>query len=485
MSLILTQALQEVSKNKKFLFMVFILAFFLRAMVFQVNKTGHTQLFFDSAQYHDIATHMLNGRGCSLATVTHMPQGDGTLVEVKRGIPLVNLDSYRDERFGLKIEPNFYRLPGYPLFLALCYRLFGSDIENALWVQLILASFIPILIFILSLVLFPRNLLVARMVALASAMHVGFVLYASIPLTESLFMLFFLLFCILFFSALSDKSDFKQFLLVGLLLGCVSLIRAVGHYLVVLSIIMLLCSRFSWRFKLQYGSIFAGGWLAVVSWWLIRNFALTGYFFFHTLPGHHFLQYSAVGVAMEVEHSNFFVTRSAFLHQWNNAIDDEELSLSHTLNQYETCRLAERIAFSYLAKHPLVTIKLACKEIARTCILPYSAFVLALPRGTMYDGSTTWWQKIKPFLIGQVVHSFFIPFVYIEIMMSLLMLVGILMFLWNISRYWDQVFKMTPFIGLLLFITLSYGCARLRLPAEPFLLIMAVFGLSKLLLFAD
>jgi ABC-type glycerol-3-phosphate transport system permease component len=33
-----------------------------------------------------------------------------------------------------------------------------------------------------------------------------------------------------------------------------------------------------------------------------------------------------------------------------------------------------------------------------------------------------------------------------------------------------------PFIVMLVGITLAYGCARLRFPVEPFLLIMASYG---------
>ena len=46
---------------------------------------------------------------------------------------------------------NFRRLPGYPMFLAVGYKIFGdADIKKTLWAQVFLSCFIPILIFFLS-----------------------------------------------------------------------------------------------------------------------------------------------------------------------------------------------------------------------------------------------------------------------------------------------------------------------------------------------
>jgi len=253
---------KTINKEKKFLFFLFVFSFLVRAVVFYFYL-GEDKNFWqvDSNTYHTSAVELSKGQGFSL------PNG----------------------------KPNFYRLPGYSLFLASYYKLFGEDKKNVLWMQILLAALIPLLIFLLSLALFPTRKLLAQCAAFYSSGHLGLVLYSGFFMTESLFIFFLLLFFILFLSTIHcyfcpkkkrlrqkktpacaqvpyipeeggsgpayislheklygddfvkhqlcyqqytrapEQKDYLFLLLAGLALGAATLIRPVGHYLVALA----------------------------------------------------------------------------------------------------------------------------------------------------------------------------------------------------------------------------------------------------------
>ncbi len=326
--------IQRIFKNeKKFLLFLFIFSFLVRAVIFHFYL-GNNENFWqvDSNTYHVTAVEITKGNGFSL------PDG----------------------------RSNFYRLPGYPLFLSAYYKLFGEDKKNVLWWQIFLASLIPLLIFFLSLTLFPARTLLAKVASLYSSIHLGLVLYSGFFMTETPFILFLLLFFILFFSSTHlsfctdgkktkkstkeaecttipfvpeasgfgpgfmnlheklygkdyekqqmcflknvNKKEHKHYMFLlgaGFCLGLASLIRPVGHYLIVIAILMLLVSKNWWEDKIGKSIILSLGWLIPVLFWLIRNYLLIGHIFFHTLPGGHFLYLSAARTAMHVHETSY------------------------------------------------------------------------------------------------------------------------------------------------------------------------------------
>ena len=81
-------------QEKRFLISIFLLALFVRLLLFAtfLSKNENYSVYFDSAQYQTVAQSIVQGKGVA--------DSDGT--------------------------PNFYRLPGYPAFLAGCYALFDG-----------------------------------------------------------------------------------------------------------------------------------------------------------------------------------------------------------------------------------------------------------------------------------------------------------------------------------------------------------------------
>jgi hypothetical protein len=439
---------RAIKNNFWYLTLLFLGAFLLRALFF-IHFTRHGQnayIYVDSQQYLDVAHNLRAGKGFCLND-------------------------------GLKA----YRLPGYPAFLAMFaltprqssgLSMSGSW-KLALWIQIILASVLPLLIFFLSLTLLPGNFLVAWIAAGASALHPGFVLYAGMIATESLCVLFLLLFFIVFFN--------QRFWLAGMFLGLASLFRPLGHYVLLIALCMIVVLSYAWKKKVAFVFRLSAGWLAIVAPWLIRNFLLFGHLFFHSLPGLHFLQYSAAHVVAQAESCQYPVARAKLLNEWKEEVGKQEQRQGRQLNEYEQCREAEKLTATIVKQHPWLMLKYSCSELFKTGAGLYSAIILLADGAAWpdYGSKVTWMTKIKRFLKPDVKRWFLVPFIYLDILFLLLMILGFGLFLLQALQdvYVRSVLmSMLPLVVLLMGLTVAYGGARLRMPAEPLLLIGAVYG---------
>ncbi len=174
--------------TKTHLFILFIAAFLIRAMtmyfVVQPNKYYNQP---DTPSYHTGALCLAYGNGMST--------------------PGNN-------------KPIFWRTPGYPLYLAFFYNWYGLQGVNlednkqavlaALWVQILLCSLIPILLFYLAFML-TGIYSISWVTAWISVFHIGQVLASTYVLTEGLAVIFFYLFLLFFYKIIiHNQSSFKN-----------------------------------------------------------------------------------------------------------------------------------------------------------------------------------------------------------------------------------------------------------------------------------
>jgi len=492
-----------VKKHKKFLLLLFAISFFIRALVFYgYLSRDHHYWQVDSHTYHKVALQIADGEG------------------------ITNHDG----------SPHFYRLPGYPLFLGLCYKIFGESKVAALWIQVLLASLIPILIFFLSLVLFPSFFLLARVVSLYSCVHLGLVLYSGFFMTESLFLFFFLIFLILFFSCMLTKkrpknikkseddrflympdpgctsvpfvqwhekhfgkqirqsllkqykqsakfeSYYQRLLFAGLALGVASLVRPVGHYLMFVTFLLLLFFVTSWQQKFQHSFLIFLGWFLPISFWLLRNLVLTGHLFFHTLPGGHFLYLSAARVAMHVHDTSYQHARKILEKNVTERIKTFTAEHGRRPQEIEDCTIKERLALEYFFKAPLITLKHWMTDMFRTMFSLYSAELLYLEAGRKdveyFEKGRSWQSMFERYLVPNTKNLWLKSIIWSEIALYLFVLLGFLLFSLQAfaSCNWLFLYKLgiaLPYMMLFIVISLAGGYARMRLPVEPLLLIFS------------
>ncbi|MCF7899141.1 glycosyltransferase family 39 protein [Candidatus Babeliales bacterium] len=427
-------------KQSKFILLLFLISFFIRAFIFQFYLSKNEKYWqIDSNTYHLIAQNI--AQNCKISA-------DGQ-------------------------NPSFYRLPGYSLFLAACYKIFGENKVLALWVQVLLASFIPILIFFLSLILFPANILLAQISSLYSCFQLGLVLYSGFFMTESLFIFFFLLFAILFFS-----FDKKKLFWAGIFLGLASLIRPVGHYLIFLSILILLINQDLFINKIKKIILIFLGWFIIIFPWLLRNYLLLGQIFFHTLPGGHFLYFSATRVCMIPNNCTYQESRQKIEQKVKESFDKHETKLGRKLNDIESCNIMQNLAIKIFKKYPIIALKHWFTDILRTSLSLYSSEIILLENKrehpNYFSEKHNIWCMFKRYLLPQTDNIFLKIIIYLEIILFVFILFGFFMCLIKFNFVQNFILlKILLFILLFLFTGLSGGFSRMRLPIEVFLIILS------------
>jgi 4-amino-4-deoxy-L-arabinose transferase-like glycosyltransferase len=426
---------------------LFIVSLIVRLSLFYgfLSQDNRHHVYFDSDQYQTIAEKIVEGKGCAL----HNNQ------------------------------PQTYRLPGYSLFLAAVYSVVGIHEHAAMVVQIIISSTIPVLIYLLSTILLPTAPIVGLCAAIVSCFHIGFVLYSGMLATESLFVFFFLLFLLGFYTTLFQRSQWYYVFGAGVALGCASLIRPVGLPLLILACLMLLIRwGFSGKSMRSILSLLLS-WSMTVAPWLIRNYCLMGALFFHTLPGLHFLQYTATKIIMQADQLTYVEARARALDEWQQVIVKQEESTGEKLNDYRRCCLGERLALSYAFRYPVSFLYNSMLEMFKTTFSLYSAQMIFADKQEWTEYKTgvgTLWAKIQRYFFPSVNTWWLTPLTHIEIIFHILLVLSSALFvlcgLWSEKERKILLYTL-PFIFLFIGLTCAYGCARLRLPFEPFLVIYA------------
>jgi hypothetical protein len=312
---------------------------------------------------------------------------------------------------------------------------------------------------------------IAKISSICMALSFGTILYAGFVMSETVFMVFFLLFIILFFQ--------KKYLFSGICLGIVSLIRPVGHFLLPLMILFLLFSKDSFMVKITHSVRLCFSWLLMVSWWLFRNFLLTGSLFFHSMSGNHFLIFFAPDIVAQEERSSFHEARTKLQKERDDIIAKKEKLLGKKLSDFEQQNVAQAVANIYLQKYPLTTFKRAIFNIVKT-LFGFHSSVLVYKYSSNFPGyrtSISWWDKFAFYLFPDLEHTWLKYIVYAEIVWMLIIFLGfagsIVCAFFN-EELFGLCVKTLPIITFFVFLTLGIGLARLRFPVEPFLIINAI-----------
>lgn len=435
-------------QKKYFLLFLFIVSFVVRLLFFSAFlKNNSLQLAFDSGHYHAAALSLVEGKG------------------------FTNVDG----------SPHVYRLPGYPIFLAAGYALSNHNVTVTLLVQCLLASFIPLLVFGLAVVVFPTIPVVAYVSSFVTVMHVGFLTFAGMIMSETLFTFFFLM-CLLFVCGVI-RGWWRWWALVGsgLNLGIASLIRPSGPLLLMAAIILLLLCLRPYRYAIKAALIFCGSWLAVVGMWLARNFLLTGSLFLHTLSGPHLLNHGAARVVMMAHRCSYQEAQGIVTASLEQRIHEQTVHKQRPLYEWERCPITEKFALQTLLSYPWQTMHLCVNNVAKTLLSLYSSELLFIDSGGQlpaYTSQPDVSDMFMRFLCPRLHDIRIVWIIYFEIFMHLFILLGLFGFFVIMLRYhWipDRiVLYLLMFACLFILPTCICGFARLRLPIEPIFIMLSV-----------
>ncbi len=399
-------------------------------------------LMFDSGHYHTMAVHLLQqGSFCDAMGVY-----------------------------------DFYRMPGYPFFLAICYKIFGVWPQAAIALQMLIAACMPVQILFLTRAIgvacnFRLQLTkqLSWIVAVIMIFHVGALVFSGLLMTDMLFAMAFSGFLHLLVKAYVRADACQLILFAGVLLGVCNLVRPLIFLPFVLVGLIFFLFPGKWKQRAFIALSFLAGWGSVICCWLIRNWLLTGICFLHTLSGPHLLNHGAVRVYAMAKNTIHEVAREAVCEQIS-------LHASSILASQEQ----ERIAHKVLLAHWPQTIHLAIINCIKTVVGLYSSELLVIDAAgelPSYEGSCNLIQRAKRFIYPEVRNVLIRYICWVEIIMQFLFMVGLggfALFRWRFLWCKPLLLLLIGICVCIIATTAICGFARLRLPIEPILIMVSV-----------
>ncbi len=404
--------------------------------------------------------------------------------------------------------PIFWRTPGYPLYLSMFYIIFGSNQfsfdgastaqQASIWLQIFLSSFVPILLLLLALTL-TQSMWIAKITAWITVFHLGFVLASTHLLTEAISIIPFYLFLLYFYQSFSGIYEqdhehrwIKNLTIAAIMLAIYAWFRPMGQFVAILSaLIMLLFSQDNWKLKLKKSMLLLVTFFACISPWYIRNYQLTGNWFFCPMFGAYLNSFCAPRIKAEVDGIEL-------IDAWRQLGTKAELTyrrraplhrkIGITLPKEFACG---QIAWPIFLAHPWLALYDWMREVFKTTFDLYSSQLVAcVKRCCHYDPLIEYLSdKMQDCLYKTPMPWPMRVIVYLELVFMLLLWTGLFGGAWlfmimplvcrlkvpdKVKQHFGFWLKITPMVAGILFMTGGFGYARLRLPIEPLMFILSL-----------
>lgn len=400
-------------------------------------------------------------------------------------------------------EPIFWRTPGYPPYLAFFYKLCGmrsprfEDNTTAqtisIWMQIALSCTIPIILFYLAGIL-TQTTAIASILAWIAVLHPGLVLASTYLLTEGLALIFFYLFLMCFFYAILSerkKISFLSLLGAAFSLGIYTWMRPMGEFIGLFSFFLLCVASYgSWTQKTARGLLFAFLFFGSLLPWYTRNYQLTSEWFFCPTIGTYLNCFSVPKILRRT--LNKPIEECLKISQINagRATHQERLRLRGT-GLHVSNNVCKQVAYPVIKSHPWFFLYDWIAETIKTTFDLYTYQLIPMINGSY------WYDPIEEYLpekISACLWAHEMPWhgriiCWIEFLFSLLLWIGLLGGFWIfVVRAFITKTPNTPYdhsllkvrvvsivmIGITIGMTGGFGYARLRLPAEPLMLILSL-----------
>jgi len=412
----------------------------------------------------------------------------------------INLMEHHEFTFKAGLPPIALRTPGYPLFIAIIYKIFGLHPWIVIVVQILLDSLTALIIFFSI-----RNLLndkIGFIGALIYAVDPHLILHSNSYYSETLFLFFLALFLfhiILFYN--SSNHKIKEIIYSGVFLGLATLVKPASAYLpLILSIFLLLSLRKKFWERLRYSILILLAYLLIISPWLIRNQITYGSLFLSNSGEYNLLAINITPMEIPkrklpqhvVEYQLRAEADSLMLAEgkvpfYNNKPNDywEELTIQIDYNKTEYWK---RIAIKYIKKEPLEFLKFYVIGITHSLFnLGSKEFAYYLnftqePSSLNIKTEQNLFNLFKKFFSEKPLSEIFLGMI-IFIYLLITYLCGII----GLAKTKEMENKTIPILLIIittyfLLIAGAGGLARFKLPAIPFYVAFIGIGINELII---
>ena len=410
-------------------------------------------------------------------------------------------------------RPMFWRTPGYPWYLSKFFdtkkqtsgefSAHRTEHMRALWVQILICSLIPLLIFQLAWAL-TQTALIAWLAALLSIIHLGFVLASAYLLTDGISMILFVLFLTLLYKSfqfphettlhnktVTIRHPYLLLAAAALTLGIYTWIRPIGQFIALVSCVLLLLSKNSWGQRLKKMSLFFVLFFAIIFPWIWRNHQITGHWFFCPLFGLYFNAFNAPKILARVENIPLLEAHKKLSMAADAHIRQEYMRREATGDKRAVCHEMEcmHTAWPQIKAHPGYFMYDWIVEVCKTTFDLYASQLVAIAGNCFkWDPLVEYLdEKIKKCLYEQPMSWAMRGCAWAEFIYALLVWIGIFGGLWIFvirallthnmklfTSYGLLWLKTGIIIGVVVMQSGGFGYARLRLPVESLMLILAI-----------
>jgi len=396
-------------------------------------------------------------------------------------------------------NPIFWRTPGYPLYLAIFYAYYGihsgvfeensAAQKTALWMQIFLCSFIPIILWYLAYML-THSYTVAWLTAWIAVFHLGLVLASTFFLTEGLAVLFFYLFLLYFLRMFlyTGMQNYTQMFIAMIMLSIYTWIRPMGEFVGILSSFMIIIfGQHNFFTNLKHALTFYGAFFVTLLPWYIRNYKRTGDWFFCPLSGVYLNVFCAPKILRRTMNLPLKQTWQYCVNQANNATRQAHQAIQGT-GMFPSPLISKQVALPILLASPFYFCIDWLKEICKTTFDLYASQLVAFANGTFfYDPLEEFLtEKIAACLWTQPMPLLMRAICWFEFVWNIALWIGLIAGAWHYviqplwratsakeSLFWTWILC-GIMVGAVIGMTGGFGYARLRLPVEPLMIILSL-----------
>ena len=383
---------------------------------------------------------------------------------------------------GDRASPELIRTPGYPLFLAAVYRVFGKDRFPALVIQVVLSvlTFVP-LYWIGSSLWSPQVGLTA---AVIYALDYIALLGSQMLLSDSLYVFALMIALALGVAALlNDRRHRTLALLFGFALAIMTLIRPVSYYLIIpiaIAFGWVFWQRLGWKRALGLVTLILLPWLIIVGGWQARNHVVAGTSELSLIQGFNLMRYQGAYIIARRDNLSLYEAREVF---------NAEIENLAALNLVDKAEAYTDKAMELVKDYPHYAVAGQVRGTAQLMLVPGEADVLRYLGGnppqsgaagdvfrlSSRDYIEKWFVQNGMYFGAFLLAAGYLIFIYLGSGITVV----------NVIRgEADRAAKIFLIGVVLYFIAISGGpetYARLRMPVMPVLSLLAAAGWCHLL----
>lgn len=385
--------------------------------------------------------------------------------------------------------PETKRTPGYPVFIAAIYSIFGEDYLFIVIAQILISIGTILITYVIARTLW--NSQAALLSALLLSLDIISIEYSQLLQTETLFTFLLLIGVLCGIRLILGIGGWrKNAFFLGATLALAALVRPIGCYLAYPVLIGLFIFgkiiRGRWREAALLIFLVALPWVVLVGGWQLRNFLLTGDSEFSSNKGVALLKYRAASIIAKRDNISNEAAVAKII---------ESLPEAKKMSQTELCDLYTRTALSIIRNHPLLYLSLATRDAVFIMLSPEdSNFARYLGLIERSDLTVRPWRDIFKLSPAELIKRWLtdkpLQFAIFLFSMAYLFIVYTCA-IYSLSRIIKvegptliaHIFILGVISYLLIITITTCPATRFRIPIMPLITIYAGDGLNRLLIY--